>query len=210
MNAFELLCAGVASDKIVVSEHGSAYGVNKIYKNIKQLVYPKVYCVAVPNKMDVDVYKNLGANAIYVPHMVYMRQHERNRLDSHIILNVGRLTPDKRQDLLIQAWYKNKHKNDWKLWIVGDGEKKNELQLQIESLGLSNSVELLPATKNIDSIYRQASFFAFSSRFEGFGLVLLEAMSYGIPCLAFDCPSGPRDIIDDGINGFLVDNGNID
>lgn len=193
--------------KIVVSEHGSFYGYNKIYTLIKKFLYPKVYCISVPNCMDTEIYERWGCNVVYIPHLVTYRDQSKNLLNTKVILNIGRLTKDKRQDLLLEIWAKIKDKKGWELWIVGDGEEKRTLQDKIKYLALDKSVKLLPARKNIMKIYQKASIFVFSSRYEGFGMVLLEAMSFGIPCVSFDCPSGPRDIINHGLNGFLVENG---
>ena len=208
LNAFELIKAGVAPQKVVVSEHGSAFGVNKVYQIIKKYIYPKVYCITVPNKMDLEFYKDLGANAIYVPHFLYFKNKPQNNLESKIILNCGRLTADKRQIELLKIWNQIQNKNGWRLYIVGDGEEKNTLKSFITNNKMEKDVIMLPAQKNIEEIYKKASIFAFTSRFEGFGLVIIEAMSYGIPCVSFDCPSGPRDIIKNEINGYLIENNN--
>jgi len=207
LNSLEVYLANKAyKEKMVISEHASAYAVNGIYQRIKKFVYPKVYCISVPNRMDVDVYKSWGCRAVYIPHLIPKdKSIEPNKLDSKIMLNVGRLTSDKRQAELIKCWSEISDRKGWKLWIVGDGEEKENLQKKISDLKLSD-VKLIPATKGIDKIYKQASAFVFTSRMEGFGMVLLEAMQYGIPCISFDCPSGPRDIIKDGINGYLVKN----
>ena len=207
LNSLEVYLANKAyKEKMVISEHASAYAVNGIYQRIKKFVYPKVYCISVPNRMDVDVYKSWGCRAVYIPHLIPKdKSIETNKLDTKIMLNVGRLTSDKRQAKLIKCWSEISDRKGWKLWIVGDGEEKENLQKEISDLKLSD-VKLIPATKEIDKIYKQASAFVFTSRMEGFGMVLLEAMQYGIPCISFDCPSGPRDIVKDGINGYLVSN----
>lgn len=194
--------------KMVISEHASAFAVNKIYQFIKRFLYPKAYCLSVPNKMDCDVYERWGCKTVYVPHMVTFKNNIKNGLKTKILLNVGRLTSDKRQDDLLRIWSNVKNKNGWKLQIVGNGEEKEKLLLMIQKLGLSDSVEMIDHIKNIDIIYRNASLFAFTSRMEGFGMVLLEAMSFGIPCISYDCPSGPGDIIKSEQNGILVENGN--
>lgn len=191
-------------EKMVVSEHASAFAVNGIYQRIKRFLYPKVYCVSVPNSMDCNIYKRWKCNTVYIPHPLTFRKNDINNMTNKIALNVGRYTSDKRQELLIRCWAKIKNKNGWQLWIVGEGEEKNNLEKLIDELDLKNSVVLKPATKNIESIYRKASLFLFTSRMEGFGMVLLEAMSFGIPCISFDCPSGPRDIIKNNKNGFLI------
>lgn len=204
LNALECICAGIKPQKIIVSEHGSALGVNKIYRIIKKYTYPKVKCVSVPNKMDVDIYKEYGANAVYIPHLVKKIEYNKERYDKKVMLNVGRLTKDKQQELLIECWNDALAYSDWELWIVGDGEEKNNLESKIKKLNLEGKIKLFSSTKNIDSFYKNATFFILSSKYEGFGLVLVEAMSYALPCISFDCPSGPRDVIEDGKNGFLI------
>ena len=127
-------------------------------------------------------------------------------MNTKIVLNVGRLTADKRQDELLRIWSQIKEKNGWELWIVGDGEEKDNLNELIKALSIEDSVKLIPASKEIEKIYKQASIFALTSKCEGFGMVLIEAMAFGVPCIAYDCPSGPRDIIINGDNGLLIPN----
>ena len=92
----------------------------------------------------------------------------------------------------------------WQLIIVGDGVLKKELESKIKALNLQESVILKPFTKQIEKEYLSASIYAMTSHFEGFGMVLAEASSYGLPCIAFDVKTGPSDIIADEKSGFLV------
>ena len=92
----------------------------------------------------------------------------------------------------------------WKLIIVGDGVLKKELESKIKALNLQESVILKPFTKQIEKEYLNASIYAMSSHFEGFGMVLAEASSYALPCVAFDVKTGPSDIIENEKSGFLV------
>ena len=92
----------------------------------------------------------------------------------------------------------------WQLIIVGDGVLKKELESKIKTLNLQESVILKPFTKQIEKEYLNASIYAMSSHFEGFGMVLVEASSYGLPCIAFDVKTGPSDIIENEKSGFLV------
>ena len=92
----------------------------------------------------------------------------------------------------------------WKLIIVGDGILKPEIETKIKALNLQDSVILKPFTKEIEREYLSASIYAMSSHFEGFGMVLAEASSYALPCIAFDIATGPSDIIADNQSGFLV------
>ena len=93
---------------------------------------------------------------------------------------------------------------EWRLIIVGDGVLKKELESKIKALNLQESVILKPFTKQIEKEYLSASIYAMSSHFEGFGMVLAEASSYGLPCVAFDVKTGPSDIIENEKSGFLV------
>ena len=211
MDALEVYTAGKKWRRMLVaSEHGSIDGYNKIYNTIKQFLYPRIYCVSVPNKMDTASYKEWGVNSVYIPHLVTFEGTSRNNLNSKVILNVGRMTADKQQIRLLKIWNNTKKKNGWQLWIVGDGEEKERINKAIKMQRMEDSVKVIKPTKRIVEIYKQASIFALSSRVEGFGMVLLEAMSFGIPCISFDCPSGPRDVVKDGYNGFLIENMNDD
>lgn len=132
-------------------------------------------------------------------------------LDYKVMLAVGRLTYVKGFDLLIAAWYKVcQSNNDWTLKIVGNGEEEENLKLYAEKLGLTNRIDFIPATQDINQYYKTSSFYCLSSRFEGLPMVLLEAQSFGLPIIAFDCETGPSEVVKNNKNGFLVDNKNID
>ena len=125
------------------------------------------------------------------------------------VLAVGRLHEQKGFDLLLQAWQPiEKHYPEYTLRIVGEGPKRAELEAQIENLHLQH-VTLAGRTENVAEEYAAASLFVLSSRYEGFSLVLAEAMWCGTPCVAFDCPQGPAELLADG-RGFLVENGNVE
>ncbi|MBD0452764.1 glycosyltransferase family 4 protein [Acinetobacter baumannii] len=126
--------------------------------------------------------------------------------ENKIILAAGRLTYQKGFDLLLKIWG-NIYRDypDWRLLIVGEGEDRADLENFIQDNEIKN-VQLPGRTQDIDSYYRQASIFCLSSRFEGLGMVLLEAQAYGLPIVSFDCDVGPSEIISDSLNGFLVKN----
>lgn len=126
-------------------------------------------------------------------------------LDYKTILCVGRLTYQKGFDLLITAWARvARQVPHWKIVIVGSGEDELMLKQMAKDLGVDDSVIFAGQQKNMDIFYRQASFFCMSSRFEGLPMVLLEAQSYGLPIVAFDCDTGPRELVNSH-NGWLVE-----
>ena len=111
----------------------------------------------------------------------------------------------------MQAWAKVEKKcSDWELVVFGDGNREPYEQ-QVNELGIDKSrCHLNGPTADIQKEYVNSSVFAFSSRFEGFGMVLVEAMACGLPVVSFTCPCGPKDIIKDEEDGLLVENGNVD
>lgn len=160
---------------------------------------------------DAKDWKNIK-EAIVIPNMLTYYPEKIDILPKkgkHVIC-AGRLTEQKGYDLLLQAWQKVYHKYpDWILDIYGKGEDYNLLMESIKNLQLQQVVQIHPPTTDIYNKYMESDFYVMSSRWEGFGLVLAEAMSCGIPCVSFDCPHGPSEIIHHGQDGILVENGNI-
>lgn len=132
-------------------------------------------------------------------------------LVSKRVIAVGRYVYQKGFDLLLQAWsIVEKQIIDWELAIYGQGEREPYEKL-INELGLDRSrCHLYGPTNDIMHECLNSSIFVFSSRFEGFGMVLVEAMACGLPVISFDCPCGPKDIIHDQEDGILVENGSVD
>ncbi len=124
----------------------------------------------------------------------------------HHVLAAGRLTHQKGFDLLIKAWYAipDGQRRGWALRICGEGPERTRLEKLIAQFDLGEEVQLVGQVSDIKSEYEEADLFVLSSRFEGFGLVVLEALSFGVPVVSFDCPAGPSEIIEDGVDGLLV------
>lgn len=155
------------------------------------------------------IYKNFyNKNIKTIPNPIkqVMLYPEIKRED--IIINVGRMVPEKGQKYLIDAFSKLQNP-DWKLVILGDGPLRIELESQIKKLSLENNIIIPGAVLNVDEWLARASIFAFSSISEGFPNALVEAMAAGLPSISFDCDAGPRDIITNSINGFLIETKNV-
>lgn len=132
--------------------------------------------------------------------------------DACRVIAVGRLDYQKGFDRLIDAWAlvrKDGRFDDWRLDIFGQGEWKEMLQRKIRTLGVGDSARLNAPVKEIAAEYAESSMLVMSSHYEGFPMVMVEAMSAGLPVVTFDYKCGPKDIIDDGRNGLLVKEGDI-
>ncbi len=134
--------------------------------------------------------------------------------DGKTVIAVGRYMYQKGLDRLIDAW---KIVSDalgpghgWQLRLLGEGELRDQLQGQIDSLGLSSSVKLCGNVKDMPSEYRNAAILAMSSRYEGLPMALIEAQAYGVPAVSFDCQCGPREVIIDSLTGLLVKEGDVE
>ncbi|HDL6963047.1 TPA: glycosyltransferase family 4 protein [Yersinia enterocolitica] len=120
------------------------------------------------------------------------------------VLALGRLTYQKGFDLLLDIWAKvEKTNNSWELIIAGDGEDKKLLLDKIKKLNLKN-IKLLPSTRHVSDLYDQSGIYVMTSRFEGFPMVLLEAKASGLPIVAYDCDTGPSELITNNEDGFLI------
>ena len=139
----------------------------------------------------------------FVPSSVSMLTEKR-------VVAVARYSHEKGIDLLLQAWAKaEKLVADWRLDVYGDGDRTGYEQ-QITELYIDRSrCQLHGRTDDVEKEYCNSGLFVLSSRFEGFGMVVIEAMACGLPVVAFDCPWGPRSIIKDSEDGLLVENGNV-
>ena len=126
------------------------------------------------------------------------------------VITIGRYAYQKGYDLLLQAWAEvEKHYTDWTLEIYGMGDQSPYRQMMMD-LGIDTNRCLLNGpVDDVGQVYKNSSIFVLSSRFEGFGLVLVEAMASGLPVVSFDCPAGPDEIITDGYDGLLVPSGDV-
>ncbi len=159
---------------------------------------------------DADCWSGLVKTRV-IPNSLPFYPDHASLCENKIVIFVGRLSEQKGLEYLIKTWeiVSRKHK-DWTLHMYGEGEQKPLLNHLIQEAGLENTVIVHQPTLQIMEKYLESSIFLLTSRFEGFGMVLIEAMACGLPVVSFDCPWGPADIINDGEDGFLVGYLNVD
>lgn len=147
----------------------------------------------------------------HIPNPVTISQTSTIDHYSKKVISAGRFAYEKGFDLLLKAWkVVESQVDDWTLEIWGDtGTDTGNVWNTYYSLDLKHA-SLHPATNNLMEKFKEAAIYVLPSRHEGFGLVLLEAAAMSLPLIAFDCPNGPREIIKDGKNGLLIENGNVE
>lgn len=141
---------------------------------------------------------------IAIPNPVKNLNLLRNNVEENLLVNVGRLHPQKGHLDLIEIISKLQTQNV-KLVILGEGYLRDKIEEKIKKLHLENKVQLMGAVNNIEDWLSRAALFVFSSKYEGFPNALAEAMIAGIPSISYDCDTGPSELINDSINGFLVE-----
>jgi glycosyltransferase involved in cell wall biosynthesis len=177
-------------------------------------VYPRLDLVSTLTEGDAEDYRKLLRGKTRVecmPNGVADTAGLRAALDAKVVIAAGRITPQKGFDRLLPAWAKVVRDHpDWELKIFGDGVSTKRLRKQIGELGIGDSAHLMGFTPRLNEELAEASLYVMSSRREGFPMVLLEAMGVGLPVVSFDCPTGPRDIVREGVDGHVVPDGDGD
>lgn len=170
--------------------------------NFKVKKYDKI--IVLTNEDKIRNWNNNNKIAV-IPNIISVNSTKVSSLESNKIIAVGRLVKQKNFISLIRAFkfVSIKHPN-WYLYIYGEGELKNKLQDEINKLNLETQVKLVGKFSNYDEVYGDASLFVMTSIFEGLPLALLEAISFGLPVVSYDFQCGPKDIITNGLNGYLV------
>lgn len=144
-------------------------------------------------------------NVVRIYNPLFVNVEGKRKDSTKTVCAIGRLDFQKGYDLLIPAWQEVAEKHpDWKLNIYGDGSQRERLQELIDTNNLGDYVKLCGYCDNVGEALNSSEIFVFPSRYEGFGLVLIEAMAYGVPPVSFDSPCGPREIIENNKNGIIV------
>lgn len=193
-------------DKVLLRPFATWYDKNIMSK------MAKADCLIALTQGDAADWSRYISNVVVIPNPVTcisetIAPHEESL---HRIICVGRLHEQKGFDMLIDAFALIANQcPEWIVDIFGEGSCRDMLENKIDHDHLRGRIHINKPTDHIYDEYQSSDFFVLSSRYEGFGLVLVEAMSCGIPCVAFRCKYGPEDIIEDGKNGLLAENGNV-
>jgi glycosyltransferase involved in cell wall biosynthesis len=177
-------------------------------------IYPRLDLVSTLTEGDAENYRRHLKNrtrVVCMPNGVPELGGRRAALDSKVVVAAGRMGPQKGFDRLLPVWAKVAPEHpDWELRIWGGGKGIGKLRRQAEELGIADSARVMGFTNKLQDEFSDSSLYVMSSRKEGFPMVLLEAMSVGLPVVSYDCPTGPRDIIREGVDGYVVPDGDGD
>jgi GalNAc-alpha-(1->4)-GalNAc-alpha-(1->3)-diNAcBac-PP-undecaprenol alpha-1,4-N-acetyl-D-galactosaminyltransferase len=216
-NIMTLLACWRLKVPTIVSEHvhPSFSGLGRIAQLLQKWTYRRASLVTVQTHSSLAFFPSDRYDTIVIPNPVAIPESEpiESQLftDDRHLLAIGKLIPQKGFDLLIKAFAQICEAHpEWTLTILGEGEMRGELEDLCLELGVEDLVFMPGVVKNVDAHLRKADIFALSSRFEGFPVTLCEAMACGVPVIATDCLSGPREIIHNGIDGLLVVVDNLD
>ena len=197
-------------------EHNHFHGNYKYATNIINSCKNLDYLVVVSKDLEKFYSKKLAKSncmCVYIPNSISKLPSRCSNLSNKRFISVGRLSPEKGfLDLLIIYKKVLKTHRDWHLDIIGDGSEKEKLEKYISNNNLSSNVTLHGFQKEdyINKMLHDSSIYLMTSYTESFGIVLIEAMSHGVPCIAFNSAEGAREIINSGYNGYLIKNRNFD
>lgn len=204
-NAFVMLAALGKGIRVFLSDRASPlYSAGKMIDLLNPYVYRFAAGIIAQTSIAADfLYKKTKHTNITVIGNPVRPIAAGTAQKENIILYVGRFSDQKNQYLLAEHFAAvNDH--NWVVKLVGDGLKEQQTRKRVEELGVMDTVHFEGPQKNIEAYYHRSSIFAFTSLSEGFPNALAEAMSAGLACISYDCIAGPSDLIDDGVNGFLI------
>lgn len=182
------------------------HGINE---RLRKFLYKFAHGIIVQTECAKNIYSNIfPKNKLYVvPNPIKVNSFDLDSIRENIVLSVGRLIPSKHHEQLIDI-FTEINNPEWRLVIVGGNALKNnrivELEAQIRANGMEGKIFLVGEQKDVEKYYNTSKIFAFTSSSEGFPNVIGEAMSYNLPIVTYDCIAGPKEMIEDGINGFLI------
>ena len=208
MNVYSIIASKFSSVPVIVSEHTNFHRAkNELWRKLRRIFYPFTDMLVVLTEYDHKMY-NYVRNVKHIYNPLELNSKYMDIKREKIILSVGRLHKVKGFDLLLKA-FSGINNSEWKLLILGDGPERSNLELLAQDLKIDKRVSMPGTVKDIELYYKKASIFVLSSRTEGFPGALCEAMGYGCPSIAFDCITGPNEIINNNFDGILVEPENV-
>lgn len=215
-SVYSVLAAHGTASKVIATEHAHppSQKISSLWQRLRRFAYPKADAVVALTELSAQwlrtnvsgCHPSVIANAVHWP----LQDSEPKVVcfkpeGTSWLLAVGRLHEEKGFDKLIQAFSQiSPDLPNWQLLILGEGAERDNLYKQVQAAQMQDKILLPGRVGNLSQWYQTADLFVLSSRFEGLSNSLQEAMSYGVPAVSFDCDSGPREIIRDGIDGVLV------
>lgn len=192
-------------------QHGSYASVKHIWFILRWILFRRLDAVVSLTNYDLPKLTKLNKNSFVIPNSIIFLSDQPALLQNKTILSIGRMDHAKGYDLLLEVFSHFCEANkEWKLRIIGDGPLRKSILDLITNKKLSGRVSIIPSSSEIEQEYLDASIYLMTSRTEGLPMVLLEAQACGLPVISFNCETGPSDIINDGIDGYLIDNFDID
>lgn len=192
-------------NKYIGCEHNSFDCVPSMWQFLRKISYSMLDAVVILTKSDLDKVVRLNKSTFVIPNSI-LPNDSSSDLAARKFLAIGRLSYQKAFERMVDI-YSDFHKivPDWRLDIVGDGPDLSKLEKMIAERNLNDWIRIHSFTQDITKFYQDSSVYLMTSRFEGLPMVLLESQSYGMPIISYDCDTGPRDIISNGENGFLIE-----
>jgi glycosyltransferase involved in cell wall biosynthesis len=191
-----LLFSGRDAARVVCCDHNHFAARSRLWQRLRSRLYPKVAAVVSLTQADAPRFLALNPRTEVIYNCSALQADAPAHVAQPIVLAVGRHVAQKGFDLLLRAWVDvARQRPDARLRIVGDGPLRAAHEALAAQLGVADSIEWLTPTPQIERLYREAAVFVLASRYEGMPLALLEAQALGVPAVAFDCPTGPAEIV---------------
>jgi glycosyltransferase involved in cell wall biosynthesis len=201
LNGLTTACSVLALDRsfagrVICCDHNHFDARSSLWKTLRRWLYPKVGAVVSLTQADAPKFRALNPRTEVIYNASTLQADEPASPDGLLVLAVGRHVAQKGFDLLIEAWASVlRALPAARLEVLGDGPLRAQHEAMARSLGLEASIRFLASTGDVEGHYREASVFVLPSRYEGMPLALLEAQALGVPAVAFDCPTGPAEIV---------------
>jgi glycosyltransferase involved in cell wall biosynthesis len=189
--------------------HGAFNAMPKYWKYFYTILSYRLKSLVTLTEFDKKIlqkhYKNVYVIPNYLPDKEYI--YRDNYVKKKFIF-LGRLSKEKNLTEMVELFHSfSKLNNDWVLDIYGDGDQKNNILELIKKINLGKRITMYPTSKSVEQVYSNGSILLMTSTNEGFPMVMIEAQAHGLPIISYNCETGPSEIINNGINGFLIDFG---